>query len=259
MIKIEQVDMVSDETIFTPELLEEVIDSGHNRIPVYHNNKKLIVGMLLVAELIRLNPHEKKSIEVLELIELPHVSSEMPLFHVLRQFKTGKSQMAIVLDAEDNLTPIGLITLEDVIETLIGDEIYDEIDFKKQQEASKRKKTDHSDPKYSSLPILRTTSDKTTKRSSRAHSVLNIPDDSSSSDHTPNKSSKRSSKAQSFIHIPGTKKSHKIIVPSSSSVALNRKVEKHHYTNTLVTPCMNSINNDENTPLLDENEKHSTK
>jgi len=147
MVEMEEVYMLSDETIFTPVLLEEIIYNGHSRIPVYHKHKQFIVGMLLITELIRLNPHEKKSIEELELVEIPHVSSVMPLFDILKQFKTGKSQMAIVLDAEDNLTPIGIITLEDVIETLIGDEIYDEIDFRKMNQESLQ-------PEYTESTIL---------------------------------------------------------------------------------------------------------
>uniref|UniRef100_A0A6B2L676 CBS domain-containing protein n=1 Tax=Arcella intermedia TaxID=1963864 RepID=A0A6B2L676_9EUKA len=137
MVQINDVYMLSDKTVFDYKLMEEISECGHSRIPVYHNERNLIIGMLLTSILIKMNPNDSVPMEALELVELPHVSSDMPLYKILNQFKTGKSQMAIVLDSNDNLTPIGIITLEDVIETLIGDEIYDEVDFIK---AEKKKK-----------------------------------------------------------------------------------------------------------------------
>jgi len=62
----------------------------------------------------------------------------MSLLKILGQFKTGKSQMAVVIDSDDHITPVGILTLEDVIETLIGDKIYDEMDFKRAEAAKKK-------------------------------------------------------------------------------------------------------------------------
>jgi len=137
MITIDNVYMLSDDTIFTPELMEEIIEYGHSRIPVFHGKRNMIIGMLLTIQLIRLNPEKLGSIEDLELVEIPHVTSTMSLFKILAQFKTGKSQMAVVLDANDHITPVGILTLEDVFATLIGDKIYDETDRKR---AEKKKK-----------------------------------------------------------------------------------------------------------------------
>jgi len=134
MVGIDNVYMLEDKTVFSLNLMKEIIERGHSRIPVYHGKRHLIIGMFLSKQLICVNPKDEVSLNSLELVEIPHVTSEMPLLKLLNQLKSGKSQMAVVLDALDNLTPVGIITLENVIEELIGGEIFDETDFKKKKQ-----------------------------------------------------------------------------------------------------------------------------
>jgi len=62
-------------------------------------------------------------VDELELIEVPRVSADLHLHRILSNFKTGGHQMAIVLDPVNKITPIGIITLEDVLEALIDAEL----------------------------------------------------------------------------------------------------------------------------------------
>jgi len=55
---------------------------------------------------------------------MPRVTTETPLFTVLKQFNLCKGHMALVLDAKNNLTILGALTLEDVLEEVFETDIY---------------------------------------------------------------------------------------------------------------------------------------
>jgi len=62
---------------------------------------------------------------------VPMVPANMPLYDILHQFQTGRSHMAVVLDHRDHISVLGIITLEDVLEELLQEEILDEDDFRR--------------------------------------------------------------------------------------------------------------------------------
>jgi len=87
----------------------------------------------LVKFLINIDPDDNLTIDDLDnsILRIPSVNSDTPLFLLLNQFINGRTHMASVVDSKDNLTVIGIVTLEDVIEALLDTEIYDETDLKK--------------------------------------------------------------------------------------------------------------------------------
>jgi len=95
---------------------------------VYRDSRDHLVGPLLVKNLILVPPLEELPIASLKLTRLPLVSANTQLYHMLNIFQTGKCHMAAVVDENDNWSPIGIISLEDVIEELIQEEIEDEKD-----------------------------------------------------------------------------------------------------------------------------------
>eukprot|EP01111_Echinosteliopsis_oligospora_P001358 TRINITY_DN1206_c0_g2_i1.p1 TRINITY_DN1206_c0_g2~~TRINITY_DN1206_c0_g2_i1.p1 ORF type:complete len:486 (-),score=166.93 TRINITY_DN1206_c0_g2_i1:282-1739(-) len=115
-------------------LLTKIVESGHTRIPVYHKTKDHFIGMILVRDLVLLDPNSSTPVRSIKLHRVPIVDAEMPLFDMLHQFQTGRSHMAVVLNSADHITPIGVITLEDVMEELLQEEILDEDDLRQQQE-----------------------------------------------------------------------------------------------------------------------------
>jgi CBS domain containing-hemolysin-like protein len=100
---------------------------GYTRIPVFSGSQDNIVGILHAKDLLRIfgeEPEEALSLE--QHLNAPMVISESKLItELLRDFQSKKSHMAVVTDEFGGVR--GLITLEDVIEEIVG-EIDDEHD-----------------------------------------------------------------------------------------------------------------------------------
>jgi metal transporter CNNM len=142
MTPIDNVYMISCDDILNFTLLASIFKSGYSRIPIYQLSKHNIVGLLFVKDLIFLDPDD--NVRVLDFIEIfcrqiNVVWYDDKLGTVLRELKQGKSHMALVRDivtndpSNPNLDPYyiirGIITLEDIIEIILGDDIVDETDL----------------------------------------------------------------------------------------------------------------------------------
>ncbi len=122
-ILIPRVDMIAADISDGVDKIKEIImSSGHSKIPIFKKNIDNIVGMIYAKDVI-LNP-EKKSINSL-LRPALFVTENVIIQNLLNQFKRSKIQIAIVVDEYGGTT--GLITLEDILEELVG-EIMDEYD-----------------------------------------------------------------------------------------------------------------------------------
>jgi putative hemolysin len=108
-----------------PSEVERVLlEEGHNRIPVYKGEKDHIIGILYVRDLLYLFK-EGSLINIRDLISLPYfVSPSKRVNELMREFQAKKVQIAIVRDPQTEKA-IGLVTLEDLIEEIVG-EIHDE-------------------------------------------------------------------------------------------------------------------------------------
>ncbi len=113
-----------DETASYKEIMPEIIANGYSRIPVYKENIDTITGVLYVKDLM---PHiDRKVFKWNTLIRKPYfVPENKKLDDLLNEFKEMKMHMAIVVDEYGGTS--GLITLEDIIEEIVG-EISDEFD-----------------------------------------------------------------------------------------------------------------------------------
>ena len=110
-----------------PEIIEAVIDEGFTRLPVYRENSDRIVGILHVKDLLKICNRARDSLINLEDYLNPafFVSENKPIGELLRAFQKDKSHMAMVVDEFGAVR--GLVTLEDVLEEIVG-EIDDEYD-----------------------------------------------------------------------------------------------------------------------------------
>ena len=106
------------------EIFPKIIEKGYSRIPVYNDNIDHIEGVLFVKDLI---PHiNKKEFDWKTLIREPFfVPENKKLDDLLKDFQRMKSHLAIVVDEYGGTS--GLVSLEDVIEEIVGD-ISDEFD-----------------------------------------------------------------------------------------------------------------------------------
>lgn len=110
------------------ETIDEMLDSGFSRIPVYRDNPENIVGIVLVKELIKIDRSSLKDLRLrdmmLEPLFIPHSKKVNEVFTL---FKQKGINIAIVLDEYGGLA--GIVTREDVIEEIFG-ELYDEHEIK---------------------------------------------------------------------------------------------------------------------------------
>lgn len=106
------------------KVIESIIKNGHSRIPVYQDNIDNIKGVLYTKDLI---PHiNKKTFKWSKIIrEAFFVPENKKLDDLLKEFQEIKNHLAIVVDEYGGTS--GLITLEDIIEEIVGD-ISDEFD-----------------------------------------------------------------------------------------------------------------------------------
>jgi gliding motility-associated protein GldE len=106
------------------EIYQKIVDKGYSRIPVYRESIDHIEGVLFVKDLI---PHiNKKEFDWNKLIREPFfVPENKKLDDLLKEFQSKKSHLAIVVDEYGGTS--GLVSLEDVIEEIVGD-ISDEFD-----------------------------------------------------------------------------------------------------------------------------------
>jgi len=112
------------------EFLPIVIDSGHSRFPVVDTDKDRVIGILLAKELLRYLQLDKRRRAKFNLRDILRPAVFVPeskrLNVLLREFKASRNHMAIVVDEYGGVA--GLVTIEDVIEQIVGD-IRDEYDI----------------------------------------------------------------------------------------------------------------------------------
>ena len=106
------------------EIYPKIVEKGYSRIPVFRENIDHIEGVLFVKDLI---PHiHKKEFDWNSLLREPFfVPENKKLDDLLKDFQSMKSHLAIVVDEYGGTS--GLVSLEDVIEEIVGD-ISDEFD-----------------------------------------------------------------------------------------------------------------------------------
>lgn len=108
------------------QFLPFVMDTAHSRFPVIDDDKDDIVGILLAKDLLRYF-HNPKLFDLRDTLrQAVFVPESKPLNVLLKDFKSTRNHMAIVVDEYGSVS--GLVTIEDVIEQIVGD-IEDEYDF----------------------------------------------------------------------------------------------------------------------------------
>ncbi|KAI7869968.1 hypothetical protein BDF14DRAFT_1777964 [Spinellus fusiger] len=130
MTPIQDVFALSENTILDKKTVDIIMRAGYSRIPIHAtDNPTDFISMLLVKRLITYDANDTICAGQFCPSALPKVAAFASCFEVLNFFQQGKSHMALVLDSNDSKGEnIGVVTLEDIIEELIGKEIIDETD-----------------------------------------------------------------------------------------------------------------------------------
>lgn len=108
------------------ELLSAVIESGHSRFPVVGESTDDIRGILLAKDLLPLVLHGTHDFNIENVLRPATIVPESKRLNVLlREFRENRYHMALVIDEYGGVS--GLVTIEDILEEIVGD-IEDETD-----------------------------------------------------------------------------------------------------------------------------------
>ena len=113
------------------KLVELVVESGHSRFPVIGEDRDQILGILLAKDLLRLQVSGDENFEIREYMRpVVFVPESKRLNVLLKEFRRSHNHIAMVVDEYGGVC--GLVTIEDVIEQIVG-EIDDEHDVEDDQ------------------------------------------------------------------------------------------------------------------------------
>jgi CBS domain containing-hemolysin-like protein len=113
-------------TLTEDEALAKLLDEGFSRVPVYEEVIDNIVGILYVKDLLAKARRQEEPVQISQIIRPAYFVPETIKIHtLLKQFQSRHLHMAIVTDEFGGVS--GLVTMEDVVEELVG-EIQDEYD-----------------------------------------------------------------------------------------------------------------------------------
>ncbi|KAJ5619833.1 hypothetical protein N7510_003817 [Penicillium lagena] len=130
MTPMEDVFTMSADTVLDEATMDLILSQGYSRIPIHApDNPMDFVGMLLVKMLITYDPEDCRLVREFALATLPETRPETSCLDIVNFFQEGKSHMVLVSQyPSEDRGVLGVVTLEDVIEELIGEEIIDESD-----------------------------------------------------------------------------------------------------------------------------------
>ncbi|KZT24395.1 DUF21-domain-containing protein [Neolentinus lepideus HHB14362 ss-1] len=140
MTPMDDVVTLSSDLILDHKAIDALLSSGYSRFPVHKPGEPLsFVGLLLIKKLLKYDPAAALPVSDVKLSILPEAHPSINCFQALDYFQTGRAHLLLI-----SRTPgvpggaIGVITLEDIIEEIITEEIIDETD-RYQDNKSKRK------------------------------------------------------------------------------------------------------------------------
>ncbi len=131
-IMVPKVDMVTfgiDDEINI--ILEKIIESGHSRYPILGSERDEVAGILLAKDMLPKIYEGNNNFSLSDMLREPNVVPETKKADsLLEEFKKDRSHMAVVIDEYGTIS--GLVTIEDILEELVG-EIEDEHDVDEEE------------------------------------------------------------------------------------------------------------------------------
>ena len=128
MIHRKNVTMV-DVNLPTAQIVKEVLNTGHSRVPVYSEDQDNIIGVLHVKDLLKAMSKSEGDFSAIDAKKIMRDAWFVPettsVVKQLRAFQHKREHFALVVDEYGAL--MGVLTLEDILEEIVGD-IQDEYD-----------------------------------------------------------------------------------------------------------------------------------
>ncbi|MFZ6643484.1 HlyC/CorC family transporter [Undibacterium sp. TC4M20W] len=111
------------------EWMPEVLETAHSRFPAVDGDRDKVVGILLAKDLLRY--YASDAFDVRDMLRpVIYIPESKRLNILLRDFRANRNHIAMVVDEYGGVS--GLITIEDVLEQIVGD-IEDEYDFEEEE------------------------------------------------------------------------------------------------------------------------------
>nr|WP_135823639.1 hemolysin family protein [Halorussus ruber] len=103
------------------EAIETLVQSGHERVPVYEGSLDNVIGVIHIRDLVREQTYgENPDLELDDVIQPTlHVPESKNVDELLTEMRENRMQMVIVIDEFG--TTEGLVTMEDMVEEIVGD------------------------------------------------------------------------------------------------------------------------------------------
>ncbi len=131
MTPIEKVYWLTPDTVIDADKIDEIKAKGFSRIPIFNSKLTKCFGILLMKDLVDIDFDESaRSVLRLPLYSAKIVGSKTALDTMFRKLVNGGTHL-MPIERDDKI--IGVVTIEDLIEEIVGHEIEDEIDRTKRQ------------------------------------------------------------------------------------------------------------------------------
>lgn len=115
--------VAADEEL-SPVVIGELHDSGHSRFPVFQDTNQNVIGTLYLRDAIRLK--KLKTAQKVMRDDVYYIKEQQPLDVALHGFIKTRHHLFVVVNEFEDV--VGVITIEDVIEQIIGHPVHDEDD-----------------------------------------------------------------------------------------------------------------------------------
>jgi metal transporter CNNM len=123
---IKEVYWLLPDTIIDGDVIDKIKSTGRSRIPIFNKTKTICYGILLVKELVDIDfDHDPPRVDELHLHPTKMIGSMTALDTMFRTFIGAHTHL---MPVEKDNKIIGVITIEDLIEEIVGHEIEDETD-----------------------------------------------------------------------------------------------------------------------------------
>jgi CBS domain containing-hemolysin-like protein len=126
MIPKSMIDSIDKKELLGPLVLDDLHKSGHSRFPVIDKDIDHVVGMLHIQDLLTISAKRSETAEKTMMPRVFYIREDQTLQHALSAFLRTHHHLFIVVN--EFRETVGLVSLEDVIEALLGRKIVDEFD-----------------------------------------------------------------------------------------------------------------------------------
>nr|XP_017191344.1 DUF21 domain-containing protein At4g14240 isoform X1 [Malus domestica] len=94
------------------EAIGKILARGHSRVPVYYENPKNIIGLLLVKSLLTVRAEAEIPVSAISIRRMPRVPADMPLYDILNEFQKGSSHLAAVVKSKGKSNLLAIPDIE---------------------------------------------------------------------------------------------------------------------------------------------------